>query len=165
MPRGHTPTASTAPASPLRTARAVPVAAIAHLLLIDQTGQILLRQVANGLWGLPSTVLGFTIAPHLHVARFARRELEIEVAERDLLLAHVSAHRATAHAALRLVFSVGHWHGDPAHDTRCQWAAPDTPPRLGPWDTEILPALLTITPYTEIGWPPPDSPTLPGRSS
>ncbi|ABW12062.1 conserved hypothetical protein [Parafrankia sp. EAN1pec] len=138
------------------------MAVTAHLLLIDQTGRILLQQAANGQWGLPATALRFEVSPQRHVVTFAGRDLGIEVAERDLLLAHVSAHRTTEHAAVRLVFSVGLWKGEPAHSARRQWASPGSPPeRLAPWDAQVLPTLLTVTPYTEIGWANPDWPALP----
>ncbi|TCJ34628.1 hypothetical protein [Parafrankia sp. BMG5.11] len=133
------------------------MAVTAHLLLIDQTGRILLQQTANGQWGLPATVLRFEVAPQRHVITFAGRDLGIEVAERGLLLAHVSAHRTTEHAAVRLVFSVGVWNGEAARSARRQWASPGKPPeRMASWDAQALPMLLTVTPYTEIGWDSPD---------
>lgn len=142
---------------PTHLPRSAPIAVIAHLLLIDQTGRILLQQAANSRWGLPATELHFDVSPQRHVVSFAGRVLGIEVAERDLLLAHVSAHRTTEHDTIRLVFSVGVWNGEPAYNARRQWASPGRPPeRMAPWDAQALPALLTVTPYTEIGWASPD---------
>lgn len=155
------------PVRPADSARAAPVAVTAHLLLIDQTGRILLRQAANGLWGLPATALHFDAPPQHYLALFAGRDLGIKVAARDLLLAHVSAHRTAAHAAIRLVFSVSldQPHCGPAHSARPQRASPGRPPgRLAPWDAETLPRLLTVTPYTETGWDRPATP-IPRTSS
>lgn len=163
-PRSSRPGTAPAPtaARPPHPARSVPIAVTAHLLLIDQTGRILLQQAANGRWGLPATELRFDVSPQRHVVAFAGRDLGIEIAERDLLLAHVNAHRTTERGTVRLVFSVGVWNGEPAQSAWRQWASPGKPPeRMATWDAQALPVLLTFTPYTEIGWASPDWPVLP----
>ncbi|WP_261566818.1 hypothetical protein [Frankia gtarii] len=143
----------------------------AHALLIDSSGRVLLIRTETGTWALPSTVLTFEVQPYRQTIAFLRQVLGIEAAERDLLLAHVSAHRSvTGLAGLGLVVSVGHWLSQPAptrtsatdaptrQPTR-QWCAPGQPPApLAAWDAAVLPALLTNTPYAEIGWNPRPTP-------
>ncbi|WP_261561985.1 hypothetical protein [Frankia tisae] len=145
----------------------------AHALLIDWSGRVLLIRTETGMWALPSTILTFEMQPYRQTVAFLRQTLGIEVAERDLLLAHVSAHRSvTGLAGLGLVVSVGHWVGQPAptHTSASeaptrQWCAPGQPPApLAAWDAAVLPALLTNTPYAEIGWisrPAPNSARAP----
>jgi hypothetical protein len=143
----------------MSTTRTRPSAATAHALLIDQTGRMLFVQTTGGQWGLPATVLTFEASPCRQVVALARTSLGIELAERDLLLAHVSVHNTADHAALRLVFSVGLWHGDPATSPAGRrWCDPGQPPTpLAGWDREVLPSLLTNTAYAEIGWNRPSN--------
>ncbi|WP_261554291.1 hypothetical protein [Frankia tisae] len=143
----------------------------AHALLLDTSGQVLLTRTATGVWALPSTPLAFQVSPYEQVVALARDVLGIEVAERDLLLAHVCAHRSsTGHGGLGLVISVGHWHGQPVPppapaggQPSRRWCSPGHPPQpLATWDAAVLPALLVNRVYTEIGWnlhPAPNNPT------
>ncbi|WP_261575471.1 hypothetical protein [Frankia gtarii] len=145
----------------------------AHALLLDSSGRVLLVRAASGVWALPSTVLTFQVSPYRQVVVLARDVLGIEVAEHDLLLAHVCAHRsATARAGLGLVISVGHWDGEPVPSPASaggqpgrRWCAPGDPPRpVAAWDAAVLPALLVNRAYAEIGWHPRQVATPTGAS-
>ncbi|KQC35768.1 hypothetical protein [Frankia sp. ACN1ag] len=134
----------------------------AHALLLDPAGRVLLVRTTAGAWALPSTVLTFQVSPYRQIVRMAHDVLGIEVAERDLLLAHVSAHRDTTHAGLGLIISIGHWQGHPVpSDVRSggstgrRWCAPGEPPQpLAAWDANALTAILGNSTYAEIGWQP-----------
>jgi hypothetical protein len=115
-------------------------------------------RTTTGAW-LPSTVLVFQVSPYRQIVRLAHDVLGIEVAERDLLLAHVSA----THAGLGLIISIGHWQGQPVPaevrsrgPTGRRWCAPGEPPQpLVAWDANALTAILGNSTYAEVGWQPP----------
>lgn len=139
----------------------------AHALLIDQLGRFLFIQKPTGAWALPSVTLRFDVPPFHQVMDLARRQLGIEVRERDLLLAHVSAHsNLLDRGGIGLVVSVGFWAGDPVPEPALRalptqrWGSPGHPPSpLAAWERMVLPALMTISVYTEVGWTSPAAQT------